>query len=153
MPSQHEEIAQEICGDYKALYNQWLFELSCGFNLLFYGLGSKIHVMEDFVKNIPGDDTLHTIINGFIPDLDFKKTIEQIFSNLSLTIKKCKTLNDHARLIVDHLTTHFDDDESPKQLIIVIHNINGPSLQSEKILNCLGILAQCPNIYVIASAD
>src|SRR5947199_409547 len=83
-------------------------------NFFFYGLGSKIHVMEDFVKNIPGDDTLHTIINGFIPDLDFKKTIEQIFSNLSLTIKKCKTLNDHARLIVDHLTTHFDDDESPK---------------------------------------
>ncbi|CAH1758370.1 24575_t:CDS:1 [Entrophospora sp. SA101] len=147
--SQHQEIAQEIYKDYKTLYNQWFFELTCGFNLLFYGFGSKIHIMEDFVKSLPCDK-LQVVINGFVPNLEFKKIIEQIFTELSLKRKRCGSLNDNARLIVDHLTSL---DESSKQLFIVIHNINGQSLRSEKILNCLGILAQCPNIYVVASVD
>src|SRR5262249_50282882 len=57
---------------------------------------------------------------------------------------------DQATAICEYFTDHGR--QVPK-LYLLIHNIDGPGLRSERAQSVLATLASCPNIHVVASVD
>ncbi|KAK6464981.1 origin recognition complex subunit 2 [Scheffersomyces coipomensis] len=151
---------------HKILYHQWCFELSQGFNLLFYGVGSKIDLLSDFAENYFGDwfnqcynEDMPAIlaINGFNPSLNFKTAIQEIVSvfipkNSPMHSSVPKHVSETVPFLINHLASRRTSNPKPK-LVLLIHNIDGKSFRDEKTQNLLSQLCSVPEIWVITSVD
>lgn len=135
---------------YKTLHNYWLNQISAGYNILLYGYGSKLKVMQDFCKeNLSG--SWHLVVNGFFPGLTIKQILDEMCSNVL----------DHKGSFKNHIhqcnfiCTSFCNAEAagPDEFFLIVHNIDGMSLREEKAQTALSLLAACPKIHVIASID
>lgn len=141
---------------YQELYTQWCFELKFGFNLLFYGLGSKRKLLLDFVESrvmdLYGDDVPVLVINGYNPLTNFP----EILKNITKLLKLTKSLPKRSGEIVEFLTSHYSKkyQRSDKvELILVFHNIDSEPLRDERIHDYLSKLCSIPQFKVIASID
>ncbi|CAG8728191.1 21110_t:CDS:1 [Cetraspora pellucida] len=138
---------------YKSQFSQWYLELRSGFNILFYGHGSKKGLLEEFAEAHLRDQPL-IVIDGLCSKLDIKETFMQIIDGVDIDVG----IKPGTRASVEKLTTlireYFSNpDRDFQRLNIVIHNIDGQNLCTSQIQNCLSILASCPNICLVASID
>ena len=152
---------------YQALHEQWAFELQQGFSIFFYGLGSKIRVLESFVK-----DFLHkkqrargkvVIINGFMATLgvdDILSALEGILYTGSTNDaqpaslgKSAAKLDERAWLLIKSLDDSTSRFSRERPIYLVIHNIDGLTLRSFRAQAILSLLASRPQIKVMASID
>lgn len=158
---------------HKSLYHQWCFELSQGFNLNFYGVGSKIKPILDFVQNyLPEwydninkmDDDFPNIlvVNGYNPTVKFKRVLQDIVTSIIPQEKKHKDkikFPKHVSETVPFLMNYIaknrmvtEDFIRPK-LVLVIHNIDGESFRDDKTQNLLSLLCSLPEVWLISSTD
>jgi origin recognition complex subunit 2 len=152
---------------HRFLYNQWCFELSQGYNLNFYGIGSKMNILLDFVENylvdwyeeVYQDDLNVLVINGYNPSLKFKNVFVDIVGTfISKEIKKQEKIRfpKQANETVPFLTKFIENRRTKikfKKLVILIHNIDGESLRDDKTQSLLSQLASLPEIWLIGSVD
>ena len=138
--SQHARLSE--------YFQDWYFELSHGFNLLFYGYGSKKTLLEDFCQSFFAGQPV-VKVNGFFPNLNIRNVL-----GLLLELIEHKgpmgTQADQVSLITNYFTLA---ERTIPRVILLIHNIDGASLRNDKTQSMLSVLAACPNIYVIASVD
>lgn len=95
---------------YKKMYQQWYFELSQGYSLLFYGLGSKHNLLVDFVTSTIPEDVPIFVINGFNPSLSFKEILNALVPIL-LPNHDVKKFPKHTPDLL-HTVLHLLDEES-----------------------------------------
>lgn len=159
---------------HKSLYHQWCFELTCGFSLNFYGVGSKIKLIGDFVQNYLVDwyeqnmqedeeypDIL--VVNGYNPAVKFKKVAHDI---LSVFISQEKKKQDNVKFpkhisetipflmkYVEDRRVHRPGQFIKPKLILVIHNIDGKPFLNERTQSLLSQLCSIPEIWLISSTD
>ncbi|CAG8558568.1 20182_t:CDS:1 [Cetraspora pellucida] len=151
IPVKHKTEIEMLSNLYKCQFLQWYIELKSGFNLLFYGYGSKKQLLEEFSDAYLKDRPL-LVINGFLSKLKIKEIFIQVISGINMGVKpkSRETLEELTEIIKEYFS---DPDRSVQCLYIMIHNIDGQGLRTLQIQNCLSILASCPNIYFIASTD
>ncbi|CUM67029.1 uncharacterized protein PRCAT00004717001 [Priceomyces carsonii] len=161
---------------HKSLYNQWCFELSQGYNLNFFGIGSKIKLILDFVQSFvvdwyenvldsDGDSPNILVVNGYNPTLKFKRILQDIVTAFisqeerkSTALKFPKHVSETLPFLVNFIETTRDDTcysgslIKPK-LILVVHNIDGEALRDEKTQSFLSELCSLPEIWLISSTD
>ena len=155
-----KEDMASLFKEYKSMYNYWLFQMSHGFNILLYGLGSKRDVLEDFRKTHLLK-SCHVVVNGFFPDVTIKGILTQFSSEILGHSGTFKSHLEHALFIQKTLETKKNREMVSKtrfrhpfqEIFLVVHNIDGPSLRSDNAQAPLSILAQCPAIHVLASID
>lgn len=159
---------------HKSLCHQWCFELTCGFSLNFYGVGSKIRLIGDFVQNylvewyeqnMQEDEEYPDIlvVNGYNPAVKFKKVVHDI---LSVFISQEKKKQDNVKFpkhiseTVPFLMKYVEDRRLHKpgqfikpKLILVIHNIDGKPFLNERTQSLLSQLCSIPEIWLISSTD
>ncbi|KAK6458548.1 origin recognition complex subunit 2 [Scheffersomyces xylosifermentans] len=156
---------------HKFLYHQWCFELSQGYNLNFYGIGSKLALLKDFVhnyfvnwfENAFPEAELPTImvVNGFHPTLKFKKVLHDIVSTFipsetrkQNNIKFPKHVSETIPFLINYAESRRKRGEAPTpKLVLMINNIDGECFRNEKIQNWLSQLASLPEIWLISSVD
>ena len=149
---QFKDAKETLFEEYRSQYRYWLFQMSHGFNLLLYGLGSKKKLLEDFCKkHLSESCCLH--VNGFSPGLTIKEVLTTLSSKLLDHSGTFKTHLEHALFIQKTFETRISDEDSEQEVFIVLHNIDGPMLRSDSAQISLSILAQCPAIHMIASID
>lgn len=138
------------CLDTTALYSDyhdyWLRQLNLGFNVLLYGVGSKISVLQRFCEKVIVN-SCHLVINGFVRDLTIKQILTLISSEVLYHSGKFRTDLDHTNFIKKALH------DKPKDIFLIIHNIDGFSLRNSSAQMCLSSLAQSPSIHIVASID
>ena len=134
---------------YRSLFNYWLNQLGRGFNILLYGYGSKLNLIDEF-RNTHLSKTCHLVVNGFFPGLTIKQVLNQITSDLLEHSGSFKNLPHQCKYIC---TSLCEDEDAPKELFLIIHNIDGAALREEKSQISLSLLAACPRIHIIASID
>ncbi|CAG8709828.1 9636_t:CDS:1, partial [Dentiscutata erythropus] len=151
IPIKHKTEIESLKELYKSQYSQWHIELKTGFNLLFYGYGSKKKLLEEFSEAYLKDRPL-LVINGFLSKLKIKEIFLQVINGINMGVKpgSREPLEKLTELIREYFS---DPDRKVKNLYIMIHNIDGQGLRTLQIQNCLSILAASPNIYFIASTD
>ncbi|CCH44304.1 Origin recognition complex subunit 2 [Wickerhamomyces ciferrii] len=146
----HNKEKQKLIDTYKEMYTQWYFELTQGFNLLLFGVGSKRRLALNFVEEYLTSmvDIPALVVNGYNPATSFKEVLTTIVSALKLH-KVPKRLGD----LVDHIVDYYHKRADTPRLILLIHNIDGTGLRDEKTQIYLSKLASIKQIYVIATVD
>lgn len=170
------QLSETICQDQKStlfslhkyLYNQWCFELSQNYNLMFYGVGSKLNVINDFIENYVGKwwDAIFggtppkaLVVNGYNPNVDFKAIALQIASVLlpGEESKFPKHVSETVPYLVDQMERNRGYLPSERilkpQLLLVVHNLDGEAFRTDKIQGLFAQLMSIPEIWVLSSID
>ncbi|KIM78550.1 hypothetical protein PILCRDRAFT_824466 [Piloderma croceum F 1598] len=126
-------------------------ELEEGFNLLFYGFGSKWAILNEFASEVCSKRGHVVIANSFQPNFSLKELLSSIeripgVQNLPLT---SHNIEKQARRIYDFFALF----PAKHRLFLVIHNIDSPVFRTTKAKSCLSLLALNPHIHLIASVD
>ncbi|KAI5123507.1 hypothetical protein M0805_006667 [Coniferiporia weirii] len=128
----------------------FLTELASGFNLLFYGFGSKRKTLNLFARLCAKKG--HVVIaNGFFPSFTLKDLLascEQIIEAPDLPDAGSGPEAQCRRIITKYVRKPV-----ARHLFIVIHNIDSPALRTDRAKSCLASLASHPSIHLVASVD
>lgn len=160
-------VVESLQEDLGARWDQWELELEEGFNLLFYGFGSKRRTLNRFISERVKHRGHVVVVNGHFPQLgirDVLSNIEDVLSipqDIPVPPSASTPVDRQAHRIYAHFlppeavhsgsqTAH---DVAGAPLYLVIHNIDSPSLRSPQSLTILSLLASCPRIHLIASFD
>ncbi|KAI9009676.1 origin recognition complex subunit 2-domain-containing protein [Gaertneriomyces semiglobifer] len=148
-PAKHEEDITLLNLLHEDQYRQWYFELKSGFNLLFYGYGSKLSLLDKFAETILTDAPGITV-RGFFPSISIRKVVATIVDDvIKPTDAPPRNLQDQLSTITSYYQSPNNDD----RLYLLIHNIDGESLRNPTAQSSLSLLAACPRIHVVASID
>jgi origin recognition complex subunit 2 len=146
-PKLHENEKQQLIKSYELMFPQFAFELVEGFNLLFYGYGSKKDLLESFV-----DDQLDCgpsiSIFGYFPQVSLKTVLSKTLSNVFDYSSSISSPINQAKKICELLET-----SQYPYITFVIHNIEGRGLANEISQKAISVLAEHPKIYLVASCD
>ena len=146
-------------------YQKWLIELKSGFNLLFYGVGSKKLILEDFAKLYCCQDPNGIVIriNGFFEDVTIRDVLESLNKVIidkdkkrrakKNAVKTDKDIIQRAMNIANYLDEADPDNLEYKYYYMFVHNITGKVLRKSKIQRIFSILANCSRIHLIGSID
>ena len=131
----------------QSFHSFFFFIYSEGFNILVYGLGSKRYLLDEFrTRSLNGMDVL--VVNGYFPGL----TIKEIFTSLIEGILEYSGSGFSGPIEqLEFIEQQFSN--SDIEAFMIIHNMDGPSLQFSREQEVLGRLAAIPNLHVIASVD
>ena len=168
-PSRFHLDCQQLYEEYKQLYPYWLFQISNGFSILLYGVGSKQKLLEDFRKKCLSE-SCHLVINGFFPGLTIKQVLTKLTNGVLGHNGTFKSPIEQAQFITKELKVKVNTSEAeaskgkakrsaaaptpiPDEIFLIIHNIDGQMLRSDTAQTALSILAQSPSIHIIASVD
>ncbi|XP_046617485.1 origin recognition complex subunit 2 isoform X1 [Neodiprion virginianus] len=143
---EHKEAIRSLSRDYRALFPMWHCILEEGYSLLLHGLGSKRILINDFHKETLSDHPT-LVVNGFFPSLTLKEILDGITTDL-LGLQSPTNPNECLSLIESTLRENPED-----RLYLLVHNIDGVMLRSNKAQDTLSILASIPNLSLIASVD
>jgi origin recognition complex subunit 2 len=66
-PSHHATHFKSLVAGFKHGHKQWQFELEQGFNLMFYGFGSKREILNDFVDFLEGKKLSFKLQDQLLP--------------------------------------------------------------------------------------
>jgi origin recognition complex subunit 2 len=133
------------------LFSQFARELEEGFNLLFYGFGSKRDVLNLFATKHCSKRGHVVVANGFQPQFSFKDLLSSVERIPGITTKPLPVtgIEAQSQRIHDFLT-HA---RPPEHLYIIAHNIDAPAFRLTRARSCLSLLALSPYIHLVASVD
>ncbi|XP_053977529.1 origin recognition complex subunit 2 [Hylaeus volcanicus] len=142
---QHKKNIYSLTESYTTLFPMWYFIMEQGYTVLLYGLGSKRCLINNFHKGISYHPSL--IVNGFFPSLTVKDILNGIINDL-LELSCPANTSECIDLIERKMKKNPKD-----RLYLLIHNIDGIMLRSNKAQDILSCLASIPNVCVLASVD
>lgn len=134
---------------------QWLFEMQEGFNLAFYGVGSKRELINSFVQRIllpRVENTKCIVINGYNPEFQLKMLFKEIWQRcFRKTAPASRELLDLCKNTIQAFNNQGQIHN--RDLILVIHNIDGSSLRNDKTHYILSELAKLDKVTLICTID
>ncbi|CEG65118.1 hypothetical protein RMATCC62417_01975 [Rhizopus microsporus] len=133
----------------KQHFSQWYFELHSGFNLIFYGYGSKRNLLNEFAQTALTNGPL-VVINGFFPSISIKDILLKITAGALGVQVPTGQIQDHVAYICNYFSR---EDREYDSLYIIIHNLDGPNLRNERTQTALSMLASANNIHFVVSVD
>lgn len=142
----NQEEKDLLFEEYTEQFSKWMHQLSRGFNILLYGLGSKRHLLESFRSEYL-TEFYHVVINGFFPSLTIRHILNAISEEVLESKKSGRGLLDQFAVIRSSLKTRQEP------LFLIFHNVDGPTLRIKKNQHMLSSLAEIPCIHIIASID
>ncbi|KAG0018171.1 Origin recognition complex subunit 2 [Podila clonocystis] len=148
-PAKHTREMEMLTLLYEEQFPQWYFELVSGFNLLIYGYGSKRQLLTKFATTVLTDAPL-IIVNGYFPTLNLKDILDKILSTALQYSGPAGTLQEQIAFIHAYFK---QPDRAVRKLYLLVHNIDGSGLRSEKAQTALSLLASCPQIHMVGSID
>ncbi|XP_038077044.1 origin recognition complex subunit 2-like [Patiria miniata] len=145
-PNSHSREISEMYQEYRGLFNKWMFQLSNGFNLMLYGLGSKRRLLDMFRAEMLSNWS-HVVVNGFFPGLTVKSILNSITDDVFEHEAGFRSLAEQTEYIHDTL------EEREEPLFLIIHNIDGVMLRGHKAQATLSALSQLASVHIIATID
>jgi len=147
LPSVHANEIKTMIEEHVADFHHWMTLLCEGFSMFLYGLGSKRNIISQFQQMFLNDYD-HLVINGFFPSL----TIKSILNNITQDILEYGGSFHSVPDQLDYIRNHYSNPDAD-QLFLLIHNLDGAMLRTEKAQSVMAHLAQSPRICVMASID
>eukprot|EP00455_Lapot_gusevi_P009418 TRINITY_DN14212_c0_g1_i2.p1 TRINITY_DN14212_c0_g1~~TRINITY_DN14212_c0_g1_i2.p1 ORF type:complete len:377 (-),score=76.03 TRINITY_DN14212_c0_g1_i2:18-1124(-) len=163
LPRKHAKAKATMLERYTRSFRKWFIQIRAGFNLLFYGLGSKKMLLQRFAEEWLSDAPL-VIINGYFNKLTIKQIVTSISQALprgsaSTTSAFSLSSSSAASSISPDVLSELNTIQaklaaSPdRHIYVLIHNIDAPNLRSSSVQNALSCLAAMPRLHLLASID
>lgn len=147
VPEKHSKCIAKLCKNYLRLFPNWHFALREGFSILLYGVGSKRKLLQSFQETVM-DDSDVLVVNGFFPSLSINEVVSTIAKNILELSNVPTDLYECLELVQSWYSGVYKN-----SLYLIVHNIDGEMLRSDKCQDILSRLASTPNIYLLASID
>lgn len=136
-------------------FPRFLLELEQGFNLLFYGYGSKRALLNRFAIEVCSKRGHIMVLNGCQPKASIKDLLNAIeaipvvqkFAESTAAVTGNSNESQLARIRACFSSSDI------KPLFLLIHNIDSPNFRSPKVKSQLAALASHKRIHLIASID
>ncbi|KAG0682314.1 Origin recognition complex subunit 2 [Pichia californica] len=135
-------------------FSQWLFELQEGFNLAFYGIGSKRNLLFKFLQEfvLPLQSNAKcVVINGYNTEFNLRMLMREIWKiSFGKPLPLFRETRESCNL------THIEFMKAKNKnnkLYILLHNIDGDSLRNDDLQYMLSQLALISQISLICSLD
>lgn len=148
-PKSLANIQETLSTKYRSYFNQWALEVEQGFNLLFYGIGSKRELIADFISFWDPESAI-VVANGYNPALSLKELLNTCVSCIVPEEVSADWLRQPSERVI--LFTEYLEHNSV-HLVLVIHNIDGPSLRDSKTREFLCRIVASPAVSLVASVD
>lgn len=145
IPFKHEEEIDYLNKRYRSRFLYWHSDLRAGYNLCFYGYGSKMELIDEFAAY---SNKLVIRIEGFNVNFNFQTTLELL--NEIVEPISFKNIEEKIAQIKNYFSS---DNRIYDSLLMVIHNLDGPTFRDTRNLNHLAELVSAPNIHLITSVD
>jgi len=129
---------------------EWKGQMSEGFNIILYGLGSKKRLIEKFAAEHLSRH-VHLVVNGYFPSLSLKRLLLSLSEGLFRCTETPSDLIAHAALISELFGDLPESDTT--EVFLVVHSLDGVALRTQKAQEILCQLAAQPRIHMIASVD
>ncbi len=125
---------------------RYLLELAEGFNLLFYGLGSKRRVLNELARACATRARAHVLVlNAFQPSFSAR----DILTALARLPGEPQGVEGVAQFLSGPISSG-----RRRRLVLVVHNIDAPALRTTpKTRTLLGALGALDGVQVAASVD
>ena len=139
-------------------FPQWEFELSEGFTVCLYGMGSKRSLMRKFATHISKNKSNRddeagpkiVIVNGYVRTI----TPRDILSTIWSALEPSKPVpGAQPAAILQSITSHLANTSPTTNLTILVNSIDAPPLRKPSTQSLLAQLASHPQIHLICSAD
>jgi origin recognition complex subunit 2 len=169
------EIAAAAAAAHRAHIPRYRLELEGGFNLLFYGFGSKRRVLNELARACASTGTrahAHVLVlNGFLPSFSAR----DIIAALARLPGAPQSVEDVARFLTAEpadAAPYSPASTSPsrsshsrppatllpkprqrRRLVLIVHNIDAPALRTPKVRALLNALVSLHGVQVAASID
>ncbi|KAI8824552.1 origin recognition complex, subunit 2, partial [Fimicolochytrium jonesii] len=152
-PQKHAAETALLTSLYRDQFPEWFFELRQGFNLVFYGYGSKRALLNEFALEVLSADAAVVVVNGFFPAISLKSILNSIADKLipSYTTAKNSTTNRTMSAPTDQLTHLLT--RITRRTYLLIHNIDAPPLRARATQAAFARLAAHPHIHLLATID
>ncbi|VDM19298.1 unnamed protein product [Wuchereria bancrofti] len=135
------------CTNAERLFPRWLTYLAAGFNLVIFGLGSKRKLVQNFCDKQLQDYT-YIVVDGFQPTVNSHIIFQCLEKNLSLkVVVMSKNQLEYASAIGRAI------DNTNEDVILVLHNIDGPGLRATLEQWALAEFAKAKHTHIIATVD
>lgn len=145
----HAAEAEFLASLHEASFPQWEFELSQGFSVCLYGMGSKRALLRKFAARVhagraQGQDNKVVVVNGYVRTITPRDILNTVSS--ALDPKKPTT----AQPLLDTITSTLTP---PTTLTLIVNSIDAPPLRKPGAQATLSQLASHPRIRLLCSAD
>lgn len=137
--------------DARTAFRRYAHELDQGFNLVFYGFGSKRAVVNDFASKELAYRGHVVVVNGYHPNTVLKDVLASIERVPGLANAATTGVDAQVRRICSFFSAA--DAPRTRRLYLVVHNIDAPPMRVQKMKNALSLLVLSPNIHLVASVD
>ncbi|KDQ09929.1 hypothetical protein BOTBODRAFT_75279, partial [Botryobasidium botryosum FD-172 SS1] len=169
-PARHKHAAEiaALCAKHETYFPHYYTELTQGFNILFYGYGSKRTMLNSFATTFARKKGHVVVVNAFSPTVGIKDVLASIenipdFTSTPLptssTSSTTPTLEARADRIYDFFLPPSIRPSNPtttsprRPLFLIIHNLDSPNLRTPRAKSILALLALHPHIHLLASVD
>ncbi|OWZ19756.1 Origin recognition complex subunit [Phytophthora megakarya] len=158
---------QQQDGRFELQFSEWKSELLAGYNLLFYGVGSKLKLLQEFASTYLSDGVVMQV-HGYLPVVSLKYLAgaiqEKVGGESSGVLRTGLTLIGAQILHTDvkpnqSLSQQCRDIAKMKlsrhapPVYLLVHSIDGVALRNAEAQTCLSWLAKAPFIALVASMD
>ncbi|KXT16116.1 hypothetical protein AC579_5094 [Pseudocercospora musae] len=134
-------------------YDQWMFELEEGFNLCFYGYGSKRDLLMHFAEHMyyhSEQAPKIVVINGYTPGLTIRDALNCL---ASVVLAKNTKLPAQPTAMLDLLSATLTESPLTQKIVLVIHSLDHANLRKSATQTLIARLASHPSISLLASCD
>lgn len=145
------ENGPKIFPDFSSEFKKWFFLLAEGFNLIFYGFGSKIEILENFSEKFLSGFSILKIL-GYKFFGDQKEILLEFAKGLEIDDKELIGGRFEEEALFQAIKQKLAAKEAP-DVFLIIQNIDGPEIRSQKMQFFLAKLAKIPKIHILASID
>lgn len=147
----HAEDRRYLADLHKSSFAQWQFELSQGFNVLLYGYGSKRRLLMEFAKQVYTTPSSLVVVNGYVPTLTAKDILSTVAEAL-LGRGHSVRLGSNPSEMLDNVIALLDSEEITG-LTLMIHNLDGESIRTERTQVLIARLCAHLKISLVATID
>ncbi|KAK9240931.1 origin recognition complex subunit 2-domain-containing protein [Lipomyces kononenkoae] len=151
----HKSSREALIKLHETLFPQWAFELSQGFNLVLYGVGSKRDLVLSFAEDYLYD-TKVLVVNGYNPSTTIREVLASSAAILlnDPNVKIPKALPDVLSLIMNTQEPGpFPCANYIPKLVLLIHNIDGEVFRNDRSQSALSRLASHNQVSLLATVD
>ncbi|AEY98849.1 FAGR028Cp [Eremothecium gossypii FDAG1] len=166
----HQTPRAVLTGHQQRLFPQYWFEVMQGFTLLFYGIGSKRRFLETLVfeylspklalsgapEGADVEGVPCVVINGFNPACNYRDCFQSIAAYMlpdELRHAETKYWHNHVHLQIQKMVEHWAAQPPQVQMVVLVHNLDGPMLRKDPFQQMLSSLARIRQIAIVASVD
>ncbi len=125
---------------HEGLFEEWCYELEQGYSVCLYGFGSKRSLLQKFAEKECVNEP-YMIVNGYHPKTDVKTILSTLSGGLG---SGGSSLEYTMAAITD---APYD------AITLIIHNIDGQGLRSDRAQSVLSSLAAHEKVRLICSID